>query len=215
MPVLLPQRCLALAAAMLLLPHVAPAQTSTSPGRWLVEAQAGGFWQDQWTDDDDVLSDAPGLAGSVRVAASLAPRLRLVASGSAGRLGDAWREVARWPDGTVSTAYRRFDVRMLTAGVELDARQGRTSVALGLEAGPAWVRYPVLRREGPQPFDYYQGTGPFRWEKFSLAVVPSVTVRRAVATRLDLSLAARAPVGTHFGGIRSPLVLAGVAWRPH
>lgn len=125
-------------------------------------------------------SDAAVAAG-LRLAVPVGDRLRGV-----GNLGWAKSSDVSNPNGLPSYWVYDNEWAMTTAGVELDAISGRTSVALGLQVGAGWRRIDVDGKVGEptQESEVYGGHG------FSAidVVVPEISVRHRITNRTSIRL---------------------------
>jgi hypothetical protein len=122
-----------------------------------------------------------GTLAGVRVAYDLGARTRLVGNVGGGRTSDVAQNAPGLED------YWVYGNRwlMTTVGAERDLLAGRTSLALGLEAGAGWRKTLTEDQVGaPTEPGLYLGRG----YAFYDVVVPSLTLRREITPRASVTL---------------------------
>ena len=148
-----------------------------APGSFSVEPYVGVFH-----DTYDIGADgSTGTLAGLRLAYALNDRTRLLANVGGGKSSD----VASRP--TQVEDYWVYGNRwlMTTAGAEYDVHQGRTAVALGLQAGAGWRKVMTEDQVGaPLDAGRYAGDG----YAFYDVVVPSLSLRHALTPHATVVL---------------------------
>ena len=202
-----------LAAATLSVPLAAGAQAEPDvAGTWRVEP-AVGIWRQG--DRGSSTGRRVGQFVGLRVSQQRGPGVRVTASAAYHQLDDAVELTTFGPTGQSRTDVYDAQIVSVTAGAAGDLWQGdAAAVSIGLEVGAGWNRDRFARSTGtPNPGPFSQPPTLDDWEPVFLAV-PSLAVRRAVGSRVELTATARVLLG--FGDISPhtvPTLAAGVAYR--
>lgn len=179
---------------------------------WRVEPVVGIWRQERDINTSRLVGPFIGL----HVSRQHSGALRWTASAGYYRLEDSNEITLTDATGGSRTDVYDRDIISVTAGVSVDAWQGAaTAVTIGFEVGPGWSRARVARSSGSISGPFSEppapGWGPAELVGFA---APSLAVRRAVGSRMELTAMGRVLIGV--GDIQPrgiPTLGAGLAYR--
>ena len=172
-----------LALAATLFPAGVTAQevsTAVPTNRFSVGAYAGAYLDRTYV---GAIDDRVAPLGGLRVGYALGSRMRLLADvgftdlDGVARVGDA--------DSYVVWGAKQW---LTTGGVEIDLLPGRTGVSAGLELGAIFSEETIEREVGTSVREDFYPSGDSRG---SALAVPSIALRHALTTHVDLKLSLR------------------------